>query len=110
MCDLPQRMNARVGPPRSEQLKLSREQLARDILQFALDSLGVVLYLPAAISSAFVFEFEFPGRQLFVSDLYFLAELIDRDVDDFSLRHFHLVPALAAEPLGLDHDVDRDRG
>lgn len=108
MCHLPQSMNAGIRPPGTEQLELTREQLSSDILKLALYGLRIMLDLPAAVPRSFVFEFNLPGRQLFFSDLHFLAKLIDRDVGDLGFGHLNLL-ALTAESLCFDDDVNRYR-
>jgi hypothetical protein len=62
MNDLVKSVNAGVGPSRTEYIDLLREKLPRRVHHLTLYRLGVMLYLPPAITGAFVFDFEFPGR------------------------------------------------
>jgi hypothetical protein len=58
-------MNAGVRSPCTKYFRFRRKQFPRRFLQFPLDRLGVVLYLPTAISGAFVFDLKFPGWHYF---------------------------------------------
>jgi hypothetical protein len=89
MYDLTDRVDTGVGATRTENLNLRLEQLPRGVLHLALDGFCIVLYLPAAIARAFVFQLEFPRRHLF-SDLNFFPKLIDRDERHLGLGNFHL--------------------
>ena len=57
MHDLSKCMNAGIGASGSEDVGPSGELFACRRGHFALYGLGVVLYLPAAVTRAFVFEF-----------------------------------------------------
>ena len=61
MSELLDGVNASVGSARAAEFDFAGKQLVSRLLQFALNRVGVVLNLPAAIARAFVFDFEFPG-------------------------------------------------
>jgi hypothetical protein len=60
MRDLPERMNAAVGASGTPNLYLSLKKSFRSLGEFALNSASVGLFLPAAITRAFVLNQQFP--------------------------------------------------
>ena len=57
-------MHARVGAPRALDVHRASEELLRRFPQLALHGSRVVLFLPAAILRAVVFDGQLPGFQL----------------------------------------------